>query len=155
VPAAERYVTLERVREALPQVRLDATSKPNEGQVLRFIEAVSDYTDAALRGIGYAVPVVAAEALPVLQEIVLHGVIAKTLRSTNLGVRDPEASGAGAEQKAFERMFEKLLDPRDPLTLPGVVQEKSGAYAGLTESQVRGLDLDPDIEPAFVRGQVF
>lgn len=148
------YVALLDVRAALPQLRLGPTDKPNEGQVGEFVEQVEAYVNSALKGIGYTVPIVSADAQPIVRELVLHGVISRVIRAMNLGVRDPEQTGAAASERSFDRLLGRLLDPRDPLTLTGeTITEK--LYSGVVESQIIGSGVDPTEDPAFVRGQIF
>jgi hypothetical protein len=75
------YVTLDDVRDALPQVDITAISKPNEGQVDDFIVQVEGRVDAVLAGLNYLTPITSDVAVQQVREIVLIGVIAKVIVS--------------------------------------------------------------------------
>lgn len=148
------------VKGAAPQLRLSSTSQPTQERVeTEIIPEVEAEVNATLKAIGYELPIdptASPQAMVLLKALVLDGVIARTIRSRDYGVRDPESGSSGAAQREFNRKLAALKDPEDPYGLPDAV----GAMVfpkfnqGVLESQVQGLQLDVEDVP-ITRDRIF
>ena len=127
------YATIDDIRSIVPQLKLEAGTRPNVAEVEAWIELIGIELDAIFANLGYEVPITAEKSLLIVREMVKEAVAAKVLRSQFSGVRDAEALGAKGFEDSFKERLRRLQDPRMPDDLPDTVetnvQEKVSAVA--------------------------
>lgn len=116
------YATLQDVKDTIPHVTLDATSRPPAPKVEEWCEVLSKELDAILTNIGYQTPITGANSLAMLKEMVSNGVAAKVLRSQFSALRDPETLGYKSFVEEFKMKLEKLQSPDCAYMLPDAVK---------------------------------
>lgn len=151
------YAQLSDVRGLIPQVSIDAQSKPNEGQVAGFIADVENMVNAILANIGYATPVTAPASVSLLRVLVAHGAAARTLRARAAGQNTPaDIQGARDLELHFTSRMKALQDPADPFSLTDAVKNsepKPDQFASRISSNFS--DLWDDTDDRLTRDRVF
>jgi hypothetical protein len=114
------YVTLEEVLDQAPQLKINATSKPNTEDAAKVITSVEAYVNSVLKGLGYVTPLDATDSpksVAVIRDIVIQGCIAKILKSMFYGVRNPNDVGANEAWREFTQRLSALSNQSDPSIL--------------------------------------
>ena len=120
------YVTVGDVQARMPQLTLNATSKPTSDMVTTFITLIEADVNATLSSLGYVVPLeddpdVSGSGLGLEQvkTIVIDGVIARTLFARMAAVGG-EPTSADRHQSLYDKAIARLTDRRSPMVLQGV-----------------------------------
>jgi hypothetical protein len=126
------YVTLEEVLDQAPQLKINATSKPNTTDAAKVVTATEAYVNSVLKGLGYEVPldpVVSPKSVATIKDIVIQGTIAKILKSMFYGVRNPEDVGANGAWREFTSRLASLSNQSDPYILEDAVGPDVAVHA--------------------------
>ena len=136
---ASTYATVDQVRSRLPQVKINASSRPSETEVQDFIDQVSAELDVALANVSFTVPITSPLSLSIVRDMVVNEVASKVLNSQFGGVRNPDDLGAMNFHGAYVEKFRALMNPNHPFTLPDAERsdpvlkneaEMSSVYSG-------------------------
>lgn len=130
------YVTVQNIKDALPQLRITASSKPTEAQVGEIIDVVESYVDASVAGLGFLTPVTATLSKKILRDMVTKEVSSRVIVEQVAGIRDPKELGSDTLHGIYVQMLKLLMDPNDPFTLPDAEkanydEKVAGAIEGL------------------------
>lgn len=130
------YVTVQNVKDSLPQLRINATSKPTESQVDDIIDVIESTLDSGLQGLGFTIPVSATLSKKILKDMVIKEVSSRVIIEQVAGTRDPDDLGANRLHGIYAEMFRQLMDPNHPFTLPDAEKleyddKMAGAVEGL------------------------
>lgn len=115
------YTTVSDVRNTIPYVPITRESQPSEGTVQQWIADTESTLNAALRGLGYLVPLQAQAgktteaATTILRTAVRHAVAAMVLRARPNPESDPALM-----QARYDVIMKQLRDPQDSFELPDV-----------------------------------
>jgi hypothetical protein len=100
---ADYCTTADVVRE-LPNIKIDASTKPSTTEVEQFCSDITAEMDARMRAVGITIPVTDSDLLQVLKPIAVNGVKAKILRSKQLEEGDEERAAT------FEELYQGALE---------------------------------------------
>ncbi len=152
------YVTLEEVLDQAPQIKINATSRPDTVEARKIVQAVEDYVNSVLKGLGYTTPVTLADspkAFAILKDIVLQGSIAKILKAMFYGVRNPNDVGANEAYREFTSKLAQLSNQNDPMVLEDAVKPNVAEHVrSELDSNISDLVLE-DVMWRPTRDQVF
>lgn len=118
------YCTLEEVLDQAPQLKINATSKPNTTDASKIVLAVESYINSVLKGLGYTIPidpVISPKSFEIMRDIAIQGAIAKILKSMFYGVRNPEDVGANGAWREFTSRLAALSNQNDPSILEDAI----------------------------------
>ncbi len=151
------YATLEDVRGKIPQIRIDATSRPNEVDVQEILDYTETSLDVMLQNLGYSVPVNSAtspRSVRILRDIVASEVASQTIKAQVAGVRNPDDLGAKVLHDTYIEHIKQLIDPKHPFALPDA--EASNVDTKV-EGDVSSLGMSAGFneESTITRNQIF
>lgn len=98
------YCNKDDVIRELPNITIDATTKPSETEVTQFCMDITSDMDSRMRAVGITVPVMDEDLLKVLKPIAINGVKAKVLRAKQLEEGDEERAAT------FEELYQAALE---------------------------------------------
>lgn len=155
------YAQVSDVRVKAPQITINATSKPSEGDVQIFLDEVEAELNAILANIGYVTPVAAAavQARVLLRDLTATGALAKTLMARAIGVDPSALDAARAVVKDYRGRVFDLRQANDPSWLPDAEQTELAALKTPDQRSASFVD-DPEVDvdldtPRPTRAQVF
>lgn len=138
------YAAIEDVTGALPQLRISATSRPDETRVEAIIEEVEAEVNASIATLGFTTPVTASNSVRILKQIVLFEVTARILYEQHAGIRNPDELGAKRAHELYVDRMKRIMDPDDPFTLPDAISDdtaaKISAELGSAASEIGSAD---------------
>ena len=97
------YCASDDVIRELPEVTIDASTKPSKSEVDQFCSDITAEMDARLRAVGISVPVMDEDLLKVLKPIAVNGAKAKVLRAKQL------EEGGSERAATFEELYQSAL----------------------------------------------
>lgn len=100
---ADYCATADVIRE-LPNIQIDAATKPSDTEVTQFCADITAEIDARMRAVGITIPITDADLLKVLKPIAINGAKAKVLRSKQLEEGDEERA------TTFEELYQSALE---------------------------------------------
>lgn len=133
------YITLEDVLDQAPQVKVNATSKPNTTEAAKIVVNVEAQVNSVLAGLGYVTPLDPTESpksIVLLRDIITQGSIAKILKAMFYGVRNPNDVGANDAWREYEKKLAGLSNQNDPMIL------EDANLAGVAQHVTSELDSD-------------
>lgn len=155
------YVTLTDIQDAAPQITLSGDSRPTEAVVTKWIGEVEASLSASLSNMGYTLPITAQDhpaSFTLVQDLVVHGVIAKVLNARLWGVGNVDQSGAKTAQMYYDDRLKWLKDPNHPYELPDAARNSGGVtkpHGWNFGSFVEDTTVDSDDRPRATMDQVF
>ena len=132
---ADYCLTDDVIRE-LPNITIDATTKPSPSEVDQFCADITAEMDARMRAVGITVPVDDEDLLKVLKPIAINGVKAKVLRAKQLEEGDEERAST------FEELYQSAMERIE--RRPSILREED------SPGQPQGTERDDD-DIAFTR----
>lgn len=152
------YVTVQDIRDTIPQVQITDSSRPNLNEVTTLITMYETTLDGVLKSLGYTTPLdpVASPLSTLLaRDMIKKVVAAEVLRSQLAGVRDADTLGAKAWEQSWDVRIKRLGDPSDPFTFPDAVQLTAESKLNVIATSMVSEDPDFLEEARITREQVF
>lgn len=140
------YCTPSDVVALAPQLTIDASSKPNTGQVVSMIGDVEQEVEAILGNLGYVVPITGTSSLRIVKSKAAHGVLAMVLRARAFAVSEPKAQGADEAEQVYRAWLKALASATDPTELPDAprTDEAPEKNASAHHGTAAGFDASAD-----------
>ena len=150
-----RYATVDKLKEAAPQLRISANSRPTEDEVQEILDEVEADLDIQLANLGYTTPITGPLSLRILRHMVVQETISRTIISQAAGVRNPDDLGAKRAHEQYQSRLDALINPDNPFALPDADSENIQTKLDIS-SGFEGIS-DPDNFPSarITRTKVF
>ncbi len=118
------YAQVSDVRALAPQLTIDSSTKPSDGDVQAFLDRDEAVLNAILSNLGYVTPIAgtAVAARLMVKEWLAHSALAKALRARGFGTDGDLVSQARDAQSIWDKALKDLQHPMSPLELPGVTR---------------------------------
>ena len=105
------YCSVGNVTNGFKRIPLDDDSHPSMDEVTTFCDEISLEMDAQIQTKGISVPVTGTDAVKVLRDTALNGVIAKMLRAV-----DMEVDAAKMYQQLYDSKMKKMIENPEMLS---------------------------------------
>lgn len=155
------YAQVSDVRALAPGISIDGNSKPSEGQVQGYLDAVESEVNAVLGNLGYVTPVAATstESCRILKDLIGHGALAKVQRARALGSDANILESAKEIERYYRDRLKALKAADDPFELPDAPRTDTAAIKGPAAAMGsfaddEYADFDED-SPRVTRAQAF
>jgi hypothetical protein len=152
------YASVSDIRNFLPQLQINAQSRPTESEVVELIESYSEELDGVLKSLGYTVPmtdVLSPMSVRLAKQMIKERVSADVLRIQLAGIRDADSLGAKAFESSWNAKMKRLADPDDPFTFPDAVATERQEKMDVTAASMVSEDPDFYDDAVITRNQVF